>query len=134
MRNCGWGGRRGRRRNGVEAARGRRRRWRGGREDTDACLDGDGESGRTRTRTGPAAGLGPSGRRSFFFFLFDEGEIGVVRLRGPWRCRIAELGQSFCAAAARIEGRAEIGKLLMGCCADGLSGDKIRIGPMLKGY
>ena len=33
-----------------------------------------------------------------------------------------------------LEGRAEIGKLLMGCCADGLSGDKIRIGPMQKGY
>ena len=33
-----------------------------------------------------------------------------------------------------LEGRAEIGKLLMGCCAVGLSGDKIRIGPMQKGY
>ena len=33
-----------------------------------------------------------------------------------------EFGTEFCAAAARIEGRAESGKLLMGFCADVLSG------------
>ena len=33
-----------------------------------------------------------------------------------------EFGTEVCAAAARIEGRAESGKLLMGFCDDGLSG------------
>ena len=78
--------------------------------------------GEDEDEDGAGGGARAFGETEFFFFLFDEGEIGVVRLRGPWRCRIAELGQSFCAAAARIEGRAESGKLLMGFCADGLSG------------